>query len=114
MFGLAPERCRPLAQGMFLACRKHVLGCIGSDLIWHMVVVPKRSRRGDVRFFREGFRMPARWDGRSGTRGPASESLRRTNPRDSDGVLAGYGDLVARRHRRRMILHSWERAESRF
>ena len=29
--------------------------------------------------------------------GPASESLRRTNPRDSGEQLAGYGDLVARR-----------------
>jgi len=39
-----------------------------------------------------------------GAGGPASESLRRTNPRDRGEQLAGYGDLVARRCWQKIIL----------
>ena len=42
--------------------------------------------------------------------GPASESLRRTNPRDSGEQLAGYGDLVARRCWQKIILRRLVRA----
>jgi hypothetical protein len=43
---------------------------------------------------REGFRMPARRERSTQHRGPASESLRRTNARESGGRLAVYGDLA--------------------
>jgi hypothetical protein len=42
--------------------------------------------------------------------GPASESLRRTNPRDSGEQLAGYGDLVTRRCWQKIILRRLVRA----
>ena len=46
-------------------------------------------------------------------RGPASESLRRTNPRESGKDLPVYGDLARRRLCRGMILARSLRAESR-
>src|SRR6516165_10082804 len=46
-------------------------------------------------------------------RGPASESLRRTNPRESGEELPVYGDLAERRLCRGMILARSPRAESR-
>ena len=52
--------------------------------------------------WREGFRMPA-WCERSTRRGPASESLRRRNPREAGGQLAGYGDLARQRRCRAMV-----------
>jgi hypothetical protein len=64
---------------------------------------------------RVGFRMPARREqsipGKGG--GPSSESLRRANPRDSGEELTVYGDLVARRRWRGMVLRRLVRAESR-
>jgi hypothetical protein len=45
-----------------------------------------------------------------GASGPASESLRRTNRRDSGEQLAGYGDLVARRCWQKIILRRLVRA----
>ena len=45
--------------------------------------------------------------------GPASESLRRTNPRESGEDLPAYGDLAGRRLCRGMVLARWLRAESR-
>lgn len=42
--------------------------------------------------------------------GPASESHRRTNPRDGDEGWAVYGDLVARRRWRKIILDGLVRA----
>jgi CheR methyltransferase, all-alpha domain len=62
--------------------------------------------------FREGFRMPARRERSIQCRGPASESLRRTNPRGS-GKLAVYGNLVGRRRWRGMLAPRSLRAESR-
>jgi hypothetical protein len=50
--------------------------------------------------FREGFRMPARHERSIRERRPASESLRRTNPRESGEELAVYGDLTEERGRR--------------
>ena len=50
----------------------------------------------------EGFRMPA-WRERSTRRGPASESLRRRNPREASEQLAGYGDLGRQRRCRGMV-----------
>jgi hypothetical protein len=41
---------------------------------------------------REGFRMPVRREGSTRYRWPASESLRRTNARESSERLAVYGD----------------------
>jgi hypothetical protein len=49
----------------------------------------------------------------SPVRGPASESLRRTNPRESGEDLPVYGDLAGRRLCRGMILARSLRAESR-
>src|SRR5215469_6422862 len=49
----------------------------------------------------------------SAVRGPASESLRRTNPRESGEELPVYGDLAERRLCRGMILARSLRAESR-
>jgi hypothetical protein len=46
-------------------------------------------------------------------RGPASESLRRTNPRDSGEQLAVYGELVVRGRWQWMILRGLARAERR-
>jgi hypothetical protein len=43
---------------------------------------------------------------------PASESLRRTNPRDSGEQVAGYGDFVARRCWQKIILRRLVRAET--
>ena len=45
--------------------------------------------------------------------GPASESLRRTNPRESGERLAVYGDLAWQRLWRGMVLPSLLSAESR-
>src|SRR6516162_7020690 len=45
---------------------------------------------------REGFRMPARRERLTQYRGPASESLRRTNAQESGERLAVYGDLTGR------------------
>ena len=42
---------------------------------------------------------------------PASESLRRTNPRDSGEELAVYGELVAQGRWRGMVLRGLARAE---
>jgi len=56
--------------------------------------------------YRLGFRIPAQREqstlGRD--RGPAPESLRKTNPRDSGEGLVVYGDLARRRRCREMIL----------
>jgi hypothetical protein len=62
---------------------------------------------------REGFRMPARDRPVQPWRGPASESLRRRNPRESGEDLPVYGDLAGRRLCRGMILARSLRAESR-
>ena len=60
---------------------------------------PFRQGPESVRVSRLGFRMPAQREqstpGKG--RGPASESLRRTNPRDSGEELAVYGELVGQR-----------------
>jgi hypothetical protein len=45
-------------------------------------------------------------------RGPASESLRKTNPRDSGEQLAVYGELVGQRRWWGMVLRRLVRAES--
>ena len=60
---------------------------------------PVGSARPTNGRLRVGFRMPARREQSTWVRaeGPASESLRRTNPRDSGEELAVYGELVARR-----------------
>ena len=50
---------------------------------------------------------------RPGIGGPASESLRRTNPRESDERLIVYGDLVRQRLWRGMFFGRSLRAESR-
>src|SRR5215510_9016111 len=62
---------------------------------------------------REGFRMPARRERSIQYRGPASESLRRTNPREAGEQLAVYGDLVGRRLWRGMFFARSLRVESR-
>src|SRR5262249_22546077 len=59
-------------------------------------VQPAENSRPTNGCNREGFRMPA-WCERSTRRGPASESLRRRNPREAGGQLAGYGDLARQR-----------------
>src|SRR5215469_4664047 len=46
-------------------------------------------------------------------RRPASESLRRTNPRDSGEQLAVYGELIARRRWQWMVLRRLAGAERR-
>jgi hypothetical protein len=43
--------------------------------------------------------------------GPASESHRRTNPRESGEGLVVYGDLARQRLCRGMVLARWQRAE---
>jgi hypothetical protein len=50
---------------------------------------------------------------RPGIGGPASESLRRTNPRESDERLIVYGDLARQRLWRGMFFGRSLRAESR-
>jgi hypothetical protein len=58
--------------------------------------------------------MPAQREQSTGKgRGPAYESLRRTNPRDSGEQLVVYGDLVALRRWRVMVLRRLVKAESR-
>jgi hypothetical protein len=47
-----------------------------------------------------------------GVRGPASESLRKTNPRDSGEQLAVYGELAGQRRWWGMVLRRLVRAES--
>ena len=63
----------------------------------HQLFAPSPNGRN-----REGFRMPA-WRERSTRRGPASESLRRRNPREASEQLAGYGDLGRQRRCRGMV-----------
>jgi hypothetical protein len=46
-------------------------------------------------------------------RGPASESPRKTNPRDSGEQLAVYGELVGQRRWWGMVLRGLVRTESR-
>jgi hypothetical protein len=41
--------------------------------------------------------------GRPGVKGPASESLRRRNPREAAGQLAVYGDLARQQRCRGMV-----------
>jgi hypothetical protein len=64
--------------------------------------------------FRLGFRMPARRRQSRPVkdRAPASESLRRTNPRDSGEELAVYGELVAQGRWLGMVLRGLVTAES--
>jgi hypothetical protein len=50
----------------------------------------------------QGFRMPV-WRERSTRRGPASESLRRRNPREAGEQLAGNGGLGRQRRCRGMV-----------
>ena len=63
--------------------------------------------------YREGFRMPARRGRVTQYRGPASESLRRTNPREAGEQLAVYGDLARQRRCREMVSLRLLRVESR-
>src|SRR5947209_2039039 len=63
--------------------------------------------------FREGFRMPAQARAVDPAIGPASESLRRTNPRESGEDLAVYGDLAPQRVCRGMVFLGSLRAGSR-
>ena len=53
------------------------------------------------------------FDAAQGGGGPASESLRRTNPRAGAETLAVYGDLVARRRGRKMMLRRLVKAGGR-
>src|SRR6516162_7823634 len=62
--------------------------------------------------FREGFRMPARRERSTQVRGRASESPRRTNPRDGGERLA-YGDFAWQRLWRGMVFPRSARGESR-
>src|SRR5271165_3724689 len=64
-------------------------------------------------WLRLGFRTPAQRAADPGKgRGPASESLRKTNPRDSGEQLAVYGELVGQRRWWGMVLRRLVRAES--
>ena len=63
--------------------------------------------------FREGFRMPARRERSTPGKEPASESLRRRNPRESDERLAVYGDLARQELWEGMVFAGSLRAESR-
>src|SRR5271166_6120197 len=70
----------------------------------------ERTRGNAVR---EGFRMPARRERLARYRGPASESLRRTNAWECGERLAVYGDLAGQRLWRGVIFRRSLRAESR-
>ena len=74
------------------------------NLLCRMPVRADRSRKG--------FRMPARRERSTQVRGPASESPRRTNPRDSGERLA-YGDFAWQRLWRGMVFPRSARGESR-
>ena len=54
--------------------------------------------------FGKGFGCRRDTSNRPGVGAPASESLRRTNPRDGGEQLAVYGDLVMLRRLQRMVL----------
>jgi hypothetical protein len=75
----------------------------------HAPVPSKETKVG----LREGFRIAGPARAVSPVRGPASESLRRTNPRERGEELPVYGDLAERRLCRGMILARSLRAESR-
>jgi hypothetical protein len=64
-------------------------------------------------FFVKGFGCRPDASVRPGIGGPASESLRRTNPRESDERLIVYGDLARQRLWRGMFFGRSLRAESR-
>jgi len=51
----------------------------------------------------KGFGCRPGMSGRPGVKGPASESLRRRNPREAGGQLAVYGDLARQRRCRGMV-----------
>jgi hypothetical protein len=57
--------------------------------------------------------MPARRERSTPGKEPASESLRRRNPRESDERLAVYGDLVRQELWQGMVFAGSLRAESR-
>jgi hypothetical protein len=58
--------------------------------------VPRRCERTEpgMTGFEKGFGCRPGASGWTGIRGPASESLRRTNPRESGERLAVYGDFT--------------------
>ena len=53
--------------------------------------------------FVKGFGCRPGMSGRPGVKVPASESLRRRNPREAGGQLAVYGDLARLRRCRGMV-----------
>ena len=74
-----------------------------------------RTGRGEVTAAKidvKGFGCRPGASGRPG-REPASESLRRRNPRESDGCLAVYGDLARQELWQGMVFAGSLRAESR-
>jgi len=94
-------------------------GCAEASV--DITAIPKRRvTKADITIFITGKTKTVKGFGcrpdasvRPGIGGPASESLRRTNPRESDERLIVYGDLVRQRLWRGMFFGRSLRAESR-